>query len=35
MDFELSDEHNMLRSSVREFVDREITPKIKEHDRNE
>ncbi|MFX1517995.1 MAG: acyl-CoA dehydrogenase family protein [Promethearchaeota archaeon] len=35
MDFELSDEHEMLRSSVREFVDREIIPKIKEYDRNE
>lgn len=35
MDFELSDEHLMLRSSIREFVDREITPKIKEYDRNE
>ncbi|MFX1506190.1 MAG: acyl-CoA dehydrogenase family protein, partial [Promethearchaeota archaeon] len=35
MDFELSDEHEMLRSSVREFIDREIIPKIKEYDRNE
>lgn len=35
MDFELSDEHLMLRSSIREFVDREILPKIKECDRNE
>ncbi|MFW9991059.1 MAG: acyl-CoA dehydrogenase family protein [Candidatus Odinarchaeota archaeon] len=32
MDLALSDEHLMLRDSIREFVDREIRPKVQEYD---
>ena len=35
MDFALSEEHQMVRKMVREFADREIAPKIKEHDRQQ
>lgn len=35
MDFALSEEHLMVRKMVREFAEREIAPKIKEHDRQQ
>ena len=35
MDFALTEEHKMIRKAVREFAEREIAPKIKEHDREQ
>lgn len=35
MDFELTEEHTMIRKMVRDFALREIYPTIKEHDRNQ
>lgn len=35
MDFALTEEHEMIRKAVREFAEREIAPKIKEHDREQ
>jgi len=35
MDFTLTEEHEMIRKAVREFAEREIAPKIKEHDREQ
>ena len=34
MDFELTDEQQLIRDAVREFADTEITPIAAEHDRD-
>ena len=34
MDFSLTDEHRMAQQMVREFAQKEVTPIIKEYDRN-
>jgi butyryl-CoA dehydrogenase len=33
MDFELSDEHKLIREGAREFAEREILPKVRDNDR--
>lgn len=35
MDFNLSDEHKLIRETAREFADREILPNVRENDRAE
>src|SRR5688500_517967 len=35
MDFELSDEQELIRDTARAFTDREIVPRARENDRNE
>ncbi len=35
IDFELTDEQHLIRETAREFADREITPRVRENDRNE
>jgi butyryl-CoA dehydrogenase len=35
MDFNLSDEHKLIREAAREFADREILPNVRENDRAE
>ena len=34
MDFELSDEHKLFRSTVRDFVDKEVVPGALERDKS-
>src|SRR3972149_4006043 len=33
MDFDLSGEHTLLRSTIREFMEREVAPVVEEHER--
>ena len=34
MDFDLSDEQQMIRETARDFTDKEIVPRARENDRN-
>ena len=35
MDFELSEEHVMIRNTVRDFAEKEIAPEARDNNRNE